>query len=509
MDEELFKLLSSPTYFTSLKWQKQREILMKLVQTESDVELATRLGGFEDILPELKVASTEDITKKYAKTQKELKAQQAEIPVRIDEIEKQKVDYDTAELELQKNAIEEKLAALTGEEIERTKETLKQTQAKINTIRVEADTKRTQEVNQAMMVLIDVESEAKRLLTEINGAEYAIKTKTEVKSATETELKALGDKCFNREKEEYTPKTQNLGVNSEVCPTCGRTLPPEKIEALKRQNESREAELKKAFEEGKAADLKRMVAQGNSYRDKVKALAAEIEALTKQKTELEAKHTQVIQKVADAHKVVEDAKSKAPDYGPDYEQLIGEASYLEDEIKKASEKSVGNDEERLILYGELEEVKGKIAQAMNTANLEDRITELKAELKDVAQKIADTEKILFALDKFIKAKMDNVSNAINGCFEIINVRLFKSLINGGIEECCDITIDGVPFAGLNTGARIVGGLDLIRTLSKIYEAKTFVFIDNAESVNDFNVPKMDSQIIELVVTEDKTLKVEV
>lgn len=35
-----------------------------------------------------------------------------------------------------------------------------------------------------------------------------------------------------------------------------------------------------------------------------------------------------------------------------------------------------------------------------------------------------------------------------------------------------------------------------------------IFVDNAESINDFNVPKMDAQMIHLTVTDDKELKVE-
>ena len=35
-----------------------------------------------------------------------------------------------------------------------------------------------------------------------------------------------------------------------------------------------------------------------------------------------------------------------------------------------------------------------------------------------------------------------------------------------------------------------------------------IFVDNAESLNEFNVPEMDAQLILLSVSEDKKLKVE-
>ena len=69
-------------------------------------------------------------------------------------------------------------------------------------------------------------------------------------------------------------------------------------------------------------------------------------------------------------------------------------------------------------------------------------------------------------------------------------------------------MDGVPFSSLNNGHRIVAGLDIIRSLSDLYGISCPVFIDNSESVNEENFPAMDAQMIHLVVTGDKELKVE-
>lgn len=35
-----------------------------------------------------------------------------------------------------------------------------------------------------------------------------------------------------------------------------------------------------------------------------------------------------------------------------------------------------------------------------------------------------------------------------------------------------------------------------------------VFLDNAESINDFNIPDMDCQLILMNVTEDESLRLE-
>ena len=111
--EEMFKMLTNPQYFSSLKWKDQRDILMKLVAEVSDVELAKTDAKYAPLLGELeKAPSTDDIRAKFSKALSEWKKKQAEIPVRIDEAEKSKVDVDVAEQELLKADLERKIEAL-------------------------------------------------------------------------------------------------------------------------------------------------------------------------------------------------------------------------------------------------------------------------------------------------------------------------------------------------------------------------------------------------------------
>lgn len=111
-------------------------------------------------------------------------------------------------------------------------------------------------------------------------------------------------------------------------------------------------------------------------------------------------------------------------------------------------------------------------------------------------------------EDFIRVKMDQISNAINDKFQIVSFRLFEDQINGGLKETCECTVNGVPFSSLNNGHRVITGLDIIRSLSELYGVSAPVFIDNSEAVNTENFPEMDAQMIHLVVTDDKELKVE-
>lgn len=66
--ENIFNLITNPNAFNALPWKEQREALMKFVGNFSNVEIAQQFGErFQKLVPELKIASTDDILKKYTK----------------------------------------------------------------------------------------------------------------------------------------------------------------------------------------------------------------------------------------------------------------------------------------------------------------------------------------------------------------------------------------------------------------------------------------------------------
>ena len=176
-------------------------------------------------------------------------------------------------------------------------------------------------------------------------------------------------------------------------------------------------------------------------------------------------------------------------------------------MKSSDDASEVFKEERKALVTELDSVKAEIAKASKNVGIDERIGELEAEQKEVGQKVADQEKMLYLLESFIRAKMMKISDSINQHFKTVNFKLFETLLNGGVKECCECTVGGVPFSSLNSGHRIVAGLDIISSLSELYDVYCPIFTDNSESINDFNVPDMKSQMVFLMVSEDKELVV--
>ena len=146
--------------------------------------------------------------------------------------------------------------------------------------------------------------------------------------------------------------------------------------------------------------------------------------------------------------------------------------------------------------------------SQKNVEIDERIEELQAEQRITAQKIADVEKMLYLLDEFIKYKLDKISDSINAMFDGVNWKLFSEQINGGVKEVCEITYNGVSFASLNYGHKIISGLIVIKALQKLYNAYLPVFVDNSEAINSFNMPQMNCQLIQLRVSDDKELRIE-
>ncbi len=80
-------------------------------------------------------------------------------------------------------------------------------------------------------------------------------------------------------------------------------------------------------------------------------------------------------------------------------------------------------------------------------------------------------------------------------------------MNGGIEPCCEVCCNGIPYNSLNNSMQINIGLDLINTLAEHYKVTAPIFVDNAEAVVKL-LPTKGQQIRLYVSASDKVLRIE-
>ena len=537
--EDMFKMLTNPQYFSSLKWKDQRDILMRLATDVSDVELAQTDAKYAPLLGELeKAPSTDDIRAKFSKALSGWKKKQAEIPVRIDEAEKSKIDVDVAEQELAKADLTRRIAEC-DKKIENAGSTLGDLRSKEMQLQFDmsgiAQTMNRELSNRRSNIDADLcgcKNEMDHFKATISLKEKQIADNAKAIADADAERKKLGEQ-YNSEKAKAFDETPYLfdeskwvfDENSTVCSLCGRKLPADKIEQLKTDFEERKTKAK-ADAKRKLNDSKSdFITQKESNLEEIKAYGFAkknlIEELTKKNADL---NTEI-----DALKKQEqDAIAKKEELSKQLSEIPSEADYSQNEeyVKLKAEhdkiladiakvESEGADKvvtdlkaEKADLQSQLEEVNKVIAQAANNVAIDDRIETLRDEQKEIGQKVADQEQMLYLLEEFIRFKLDKVSESINSHFKTVNFKLFEMQLNGGMKDCCECTVNGVPYSALNSGHRIVAGLDIIRSLSELYGVSVPIFVDNAESLNEFNVPDMDAQLILLSVSADKQLKVD-
>ena len=530
VDEELFKLITNPQTFASMPWKKQREVLMSLVGEVSDLDIALESPDFKDLVSELEIASTEDIRKKYTKALNTWKKKQIEIPARIDEVSKQLVNIDVAELELQRNMLKEQISETEKMQIDSQAAVDAHDKAYNEVMRIKGEMRQIS--GKAEELLANEKNELLRQKDEarigfndsrlrINTCESNIKRKKDFIENKEAEKVKLQN-LWKAEKAKTFRAYEELPALSEdalICPTCGQELLEEqkqqRIADYEKRKEKHLAdyyEEKNVFEQNKKDELDDISSKGNLTVEEIKKAKAELVQL---EADLENAKADSM-KFNKLESEIMEKLSKLPVY-PD---LSSNQEYeaLELELKKATEflnsmnGNVGYQNQLKIklsgLREELEAVTRKIDSADNS-KVEKRIEELEEEQREVGQKVADQEKMIDLLEKFIRVKMDSISNLINAKFNTVNFKLFDTQINGGLKECCECTVNGVPYSSLNNGHKIIAGLDIISSLCELYGVTAPVFIDNAEALNDFNIPKINGQMILLRVSDDRELRVEV
>ena len=505
VSDDLFKMLTNPTYFPNMPWKDQRATIMKFASDVSDVELATEDSRFAELITEIeKAPSTDDIKAKYQKSLNELKKKQIELPVRIDEQSKNKVDIDVAALELLKNSLIEQIADVKSkiadtnkqyEEYQKLSDGIMELKFAESDLVRKANEENIKERREIEDKIADKKFLIKQTEKTISDTENCIELSKRTAEKISENLKEIREKW----------KAENERVfdeNSLVCSYCGQEYP-----------QDRKEQIKDEFETRKAEELKAITDNGNLIKSRLDKEKETIESLEKELVEHRESLEMLNNAIADLEKQLSELPTSIDVTGTEeYKAIQSQIA----EKEQAMSQMNSADEMRKALNYELEcsqtqliECEKKIAMSQKNIEIDERICELQEEQRITAQKIADVEKMLYLLDEFIKYKLDKISDSINAMFDGVNWKLFSEQINGGIKEVCECTVNGVPYGSLNNGHRIIAGLQIIKALQKLYGAYLPIFTDNSESINSFNIPKMPCQMIKLSVSDSKELVIQV
>jgi len=496
IQEDTFRLLTNPKYFNGLHWQEKRKLLLEIcgdIPDEDVIKSDHRLTT----LPEVLAGRTLDDYRKIVTAQKtKINGELKNIPVRIDEAKKSRVEItatetatasEAANLQEKKRKKEQELSDIVnGGDISKKRVELQEVVAKIQKADNDFEKDRTVRIKDKSIEL-DKLNQTKETL-EKTLREYA----NDISSYT---LTILGSRLNIKQlKDEWFATRDNIFKSDGVCPTCGQELPEDQIEAAKA-----------AFNKNKSDNLEAINTEGKQAKADIELIQKNITEIEKKQKAENGKLEAVKKDIADVQKDIADIQAEGliqAELGMKKTEL--EKAIVDTETKTDTEplKATIRDLETQIQAQQL-----ILSQIEANKKTEFRITELTGQEKKRASEFEQIEGNLFLIECFIKAKVRLLEEKINGKFRQASFKLFSDQINGGLNECCITTLNGVPYDSVNSAGKIQAGLDQIKTFQDHYGYRAPIFIDNAESV--VKLPEMDCQIIRLVVSEkDKTLRFE-
>lgn len=465
ISEDNFNLLSNPLYFNQiLDKNKRREVILGLIEEVRPEDIIAKNKDLEDL--DLETYTVDELKKIAKDSAKKINKDIESIPARIDELDKSKIhDIDFDALEFRKKStlpaikeIDEKLA-----DASKMAEGMTEITEKITSLQKEKSDLAENYQNKCFEVKLN----NKNLLLEKEQDTSALE---EAKKNIER-LKELVENSRKEWQEVYKEQYQG-GFK---CPTCGQDLLPDQIEKTMANFNKKKSEKLANIEE-KAKDLKTKIEECEKF-----IAIYEVKEYKEEDLPIEPIRLQEIDKELD------EAKAKLSDFS-----INNKKDLLE---KKDS------------LNADLEEINKKLSLQGQNEKIDERIKELEGQEKELAKAYEEQQRIIYLCEEYTKAYVNLVSDKINDSFDLVKFKLFENQINGGITETCEATFKGVPYSDLNNAAKINAGLDVINSLSDKLDLKVPIFIDNAESVNE--LIKTDTQLVRLVVSKDKELRIEV
>jgi len=481
IEEDTFKLLTSPTYFNALHWTARRALLLQICGDISDADVINSdhaLGALPEIL---EARSLEDHRKIIAGKKKAINDRLKEIPARIDELNKSLAlifEYDPEAIGLRVSALNAQIqAAKDDANLSALRKQKAEWEAKVSEARTawrKSQAEDERKMDEELLLLTRERSSDTSALMEVNGQIDA-----NTKRATHNNVEMV------RLREEFKEISGREFSADLTCPACGQDLPADQIQAATTKHN-----------EAKAKRLSGINEQGKQFRAENEAHASAMKLHQARKATLE-KDIKGLSGRIEAAQIWKADYIKAADAG-EKKEIDG----LQLKVAEIQAKIMANAPiDTALLEAQVKIEQANLAEIEAAKKTEARIVTLSEEEKTLAAEYERLESETFLMEKFIVAKVELLEGKINSKFALARFKLFDQQINEGIKETCVTLYDGVPYgSGLNTGAEINVGLDIVRTLSQHYGMQAPIWIDHAESVIEILDP--GSQTIKLAVAEN-------
>ena len=522
-DEGIFKLITNPLYFPSMKPAVQRGMLFQMAGDITDADVAASdPQRFAKLAEQLSHKTLDEYKREIGAKKKRIKEAIETIPARIDENKRQMPEAeDWSALEKDIKEKEAKIKELDGQIADESKAYQAKAHEAAEIAKELAEKKRQRSVRDGVVrdqQLADYYKQveaynSRRIAAQQQNfdisqrrrmAESDIRREKEViislrcdVNEREQRLSALRDEWRKIKSRSFNPEHLET-----VCPHCGRPYEQSQIDrSIEDQRLSFNAHTSHLLEENKTSGQK-LAAEVSQLNDSI----AKSEAVISEKSKLletlvEKLFTETVPAQPDITSgIASDAE---------LQRLDKEIARLESAIAKPIAKpdtEFLTDGKNLLLES-IEADRRKLAKRDIIAATMKRVDELESELKSNNEMLSELEGIEYNILEFGKAKVAMVEGKINSLFSIVKFKMYERQINGGEAETCECMMHGTPYSVLSNSEKINAGLDIINAICRANAVNAPIFIDNRESATD--IIDVDSQVINLIVDAScKKLKVQ-
>ena len=513
-NEALFRAITNPAYFPSLKAEEQRALLIKMVGDMSLSEIAKQKDEFKRLVDELDGQELKEYRSHLSYQIKGIKTEMESIPNRI--TENQQVLHELSKEGTDFSVIRKRLNEI-DENIKKYDEQLQDASAKLS-LDYEKKATQRQVINslkykqQEIVNKIESKNRAKRteyenalnaIQQKLKNTEYSRDMKADALRMKKQELQQieLRSDDFRKKWNEVEEKKFSWNEDQEICPNCGQRLPSENIEELKEKAHEQWtvrhiAEQDRLDVEAKALkdEKQRIEAELNELQTKIEMLTVEVSSLQGQENELTNYNVEQV----DYHDNNE--------YQRLSQQIEQQEEKLNDICKDGEDSTTQTiKDKKQELIRQRDELNLSLSKETLIAAREIRIEELTDQMKQLNQQLTDLERKDYTAANLELASIQNLEERVNKLFMIIKFKMFETLLNGSTKPTCVLTMHGVPYNDLSNSEKINAGIDLIRAMNTYNDMYAPIIIDNAESCND--ILPTSCQQIRLVVSRDKQLTI--
>lgn len=492
---------------------EQRTILADMFGQHSNDDICNQFPEFEALRAILQDGTVDEL-KKRCNVQlygtrgrngtKGLQDLLDEIPSRIDEISRQRVDIDLADLELKKKALLDKLSENIKQQTDtqnsmisydKLSDGIIELKGQLSALQQKANEKLDADRREKRTTLNQIQNEHQKEL---------LKADTIREEITELEKRIAQ---FEQKRQELKKswdlnKSLKFDENSMICSYCGQEYPEEKKEKLRTE-----------FDTHKAHELELINKEGSSCADHIKSDQAELEHKREELKKTEDEMERLEKEIAIADNVLNSIPASVDiSNTEEYKAIQSQIAEKEAAMHKFTDMNLLRfqlkcDEEQI--RKDISVVDKSLASVSINESVDKRITELEQERKNIAQKITDVQAQLDLLKKFSRKKNELLEADVNKYLSFCTVRMFRPLVNGDTEECCDFIYNGEPYSrNMNHGAKILTEIDICNAFQKRCGVELPIMVDDTESLDHWKIPDVDSQLIMFRRSDDASLKVE-